>query len=200
MRLRFEMLRSVYNASFSTLREALAKLAAEGLITAIDQKGFSVAPVSPADLVDLIDARVLIERELIRKSLENGDDDWEDRIISAFHKMERFERRHGDGFVNSPEWGALHAKFHGSLTSASNSPILLSIRANLFERAHRYHLLAAMSGAQRRDKDGEHRAIMDAVLDRRVEDAVRLIEAHMRLTGTIALEILQATKHQFEAA
>ena len=48
------------------MHEALTALAAEGLVVSQEQRGFRVAPVSRTDLIDLTEARVLIERQLIR--------------------------------------------------------------------------------------------------------------------------------------
>ena len=59
-KLRFEALRDIYGVSFSTLREALSRLASEQLVVAEGQRGFSVAPISEEDLHDVTDARVLI--------------------------------------------------------------------------------------------------------------------------------------------
>ena len=63
--LKFDTLRLAYGASFTTLREALTCLAAEGLVVAEEQRGFKVAPISLADLIDLTRARILIEVDLI---------------------------------------------------------------------------------------------------------------------------------------
>ena len=49
--LRFDVLRERFGASFTTLREALTALAAEGLVDAQEQRGFRVAPVSRQDLI-----------------------------------------------------------------------------------------------------------------------------------------------------
>ena len=48
--LRFEPLKEAYSASFTTLREALTALAAEGLVVSQERRGFRVAPVSRTDL------------------------------------------------------------------------------------------------------------------------------------------------------
>src|SRR4051812_40937762 len=73
--LRFDVLRDRFGVSFTTLREALTSLAAEGLVDAQEQRGFRVAPVGHQDLVEVTDARVLIEVELLTRSIKAGDDD-----------------------------------------------------------------------------------------------------------------------------
>src|SRR5690554_6122231 len=97
-KLRFEALRERYEVSFSTLREALARLAAENLVTSEGQRGFVVAPVSTEDLIDLTNARVLLERENLRRSMANGNDAWEADILGSFHRMDRLQSRLGEHY------------------------------------------------------------------------------------------------------
>src|SRR5450755_1342795 len=54
--LKFDTLRLAFGASFTTLREALTSLAAEGLVVAEEQRGYRVAPVTTADLTDVTNA------------------------------------------------------------------------------------------------------------------------------------------------
>ena len=180
--LRFDALRSAFGVSFTTLREALTALAAEGLVLLEEQRGFRVAPISARDLAEVTDARVLIEVELLRRSIEKGSDDWEMGIISTLHRLRRIEERGGDNPLRDPEWNDAHRQFHEALVSAGDSATLLAFRATLFERAARYRYLSANLRPQPRDKVGEHRAIMQAAIARDVPLAVKLIEKHIRTT------------------
>ena len=181
-KLRFETLKELYEVSFSTLREALSRLVAEGLIIAEGQRGFEVAPVSLSDLNDLTDVRVLIERECIRLATARGDDHWEADIIAAFHRMDRLQNRLGSNYYLSEDWAKLHGAFHLSLVAACHSPNLLEIRQKLFERAHRYRRMSSQFRPQWRAKDVEHKMIMDVVIGRDVATAQNLIERHIRET------------------
>lgn len=193
-KLRFEALRARYEVSFSTLREALARLVAEQLVVSEGQRGFVVAPVSAAELNDLTDARVLLERELLRRSMERGDDGWEADILGSFHRMDRLQNRLGEQYYFDGDWSRIHAEFHLSLVAASGSPVLLEMRHNLFERANRYRRMSSHYRTQWRPKDIQHRAIMDAALDRRPE-ALDLIEAHIRETTH---NVIEFAGHLFE--
>lgn len=181
-KLRFETLRDMYAVSFSTLREGLSRLVAEGLVTAEDQRGFVVAPVSIEDLNDLTYVRVLIERECIGLAIKHGDDAWEADIIGAFHRMDRLQNRLGSNYYLSEEWSELHGDFHLSLVAACGSPNLLGIRAKLFERAHRYRRMSSRFRTKWRAKDVEHKTIMDSVIARNTSKAQELIERHIRET------------------
>src|ERR1043165_3074765 len=52
-RLLFRDLRSSYASGMSPLREALMRLASEGLVVLEDHKGFRVAPVSREEVTDI---------------------------------------------------------------------------------------------------------------------------------------------------
>ncbi|BCH35710.1 transcriptional regulator [Mesorhizobium sp. L-8-10] len=187
-RLRFEALRDRYAVSFSTLREALSRLAAEDLVLAEGQRGFLVAPISIDDLNDLTNVRVLVEREALRLSMLKGDDSWEASIIGTFHRMERMQQRLGSQYYFEQVWSAVHAAFHLSLVRSCNSPNLLKFREKLFERAHRYRRMSSQFRTRWREKDVQHRMIMDPVLVRDEARAVALIDRHIRETTENVIE------------
>ncbi|MFC0303479.1 GntR family transcriptional regulator [Rhizorhabdus histidinilytica] len=179
-KLRFETLRSLYGVSYSTLREALSRLSAEGLVVSEGQRGFFVAPITEEDLLDITDARVLLERECIRRSLENGNADWEAGIIAAFHKLDRLEQSMGEELRTTPDWDLLHKQFHDALVASAGSPIFAELRHLLFERARRYRRMSALVRKQPRQKSNEHRVMMEAVLGGDKELAMELTERHIR--------------------
>ena len=58
--LRSDELRAAYAVGISPLREALSRLVAERLVTAIGQRGFRVAPLTPDDVMDVTETRLVI--------------------------------------------------------------------------------------------------------------------------------------------
>ncbi len=195
-KLRFEALRDQYAASFSTLREALSRLVAEGLVRAEEHRGFIVAPVSRADLEDLTDVRVLIEKECLTRAIARGGDAWEADILGDFHRMDRLQKRLGAKYYLSDEWAKHHGAFHFALVSACASPNLLEIRHRLFERAHRYRRMSSQFRPYWRPKETEHKTIMDAVIARNAPKATKLIEQHIRETTQ---NVIEHAAHLFEA-
>jgi GntR family carbon starvation induced transcriptional regulator len=181
--LKFDALRLSFGASFTTLREALTLLVAEGLVVAEEQRGYKVAPVTLEDLHDLTHARILIEVDLLRRSIEKGDDDWEIRVISSLHRLAKIEERAPEDYATNAEWKATHRQFHEALVSASGSPTLLAVRNSLFDRAERYRNLSAMFRPHPRDKVGEHRALMQAAIGRNADQACDLIRSHIQTTS-----------------
>jgi DNA-binding GntR family transcriptional regulator len=181
-RMRFEALKELYAVSFSTLREALSRLVAEGLVVSEGQRGFMVAPLYLSDLEDLTNVRVLVDQECIARSILHGDDDWEAEIMAAYHRMDRLKARLGDLYFLSDEWALLHGEFHRSLVAACRSPTLLDFRDKLFQRAHRYRRMSCQFRSKWRPKDVEHRTLMEAVVARDTAAATSMIERHIRET------------------
>src|SRR5918993_3566961 len=60
-RLRSEELCDYYQVGISPLREALVRLSADGLAVLEEHRGYHVAPVSRADLIDLTNMRIKLE-------------------------------------------------------------------------------------------------------------------------------------------
>ena len=190
--LRLEALRQRYGLSFSPLREALMRLQSERLVLSTALRGFSVAPLSREEIEDATETRILIESEALRRSMRNGDDDWEAGIVAAFHalslQVERQSRMAGK--VETADLFAMeerHHHFHRALIAPCGSPRLLELAEQLYVETQRYRLPNYFGGAlgkRRRDATAEHRAIMEATL-RRSEEAVRLLAEHYRKTAAI---------------
>ncbi|MBN8990043.1 MAG: FCD domain-containing protein [Rhizobiales bacterium] len=189
--LRLEALRQRYGLSFSPLREALMRLQSERLVSSTALRGFSVAPLSRSEIEDATETRILIESEALRRSMRNGDDDWEAGIVAAFHALNlQVERQRVAGTVEAADLFAMeerHHHFHQALIAHCNSPRLLELADQLYVETQRYRLpnyFGGTLGKRRRDAAAEHRAIMDATL-RRSDDAVRLLADHYRKTAEI---------------
>lgn len=180
--LKFEPLRGSFGASFTTLREALMSLVADGLVVAEGQRGFHVAPATVEDLCDLTNARVLVEVDVLRRAITKGDDEWEIGIMSALHRLNKVEERLSGSPADDPKWRSAHKEFHFALVSACGSPTLLAIRDSLYDRSERYRSLSAGYRPVIRDKAGEHRSLMLAAVARDLDNAIVLIEKHIRST------------------
>lgn len=88
-RLRIQVLCERYRVGGSAVREALSRLITEGLVEVEDQRGFNVAPVSRAELMDLTQTRVRVEQMALRLALERGDIEWEARLLGGLHRLAR---------------------------------------------------------------------------------------------------------------
>lgn len=179
-----------FGVSLSAVREALARLAAEGLVQAEDQRGFRVSPVSTEDLRDITWLRIEIEGLALRRSIALGDAGWEAGLRAAWQELAAAPvPPPGQAGPEFERWRALHHRFHLALVAGCRSPWLLRFRSALDEQAERYRFLAHTRRA--RDVAGEHRAIAEAALARDAEAAVGALADHLALTARIILDGIQ---------
>lgn len=179
-RLGVDRLRERYGVGASTVREALSLLSAEALVDAEGQRGFTVSPISVDDLVDLCEARKLIESAAVRESVQQGDDDWEGDLVAAFHRLTRAQERMTAGNPDSiREWEHRNRDFHEALVSRCDSRWIHFLLDTLMHHTERYRRASLTSGSVKRDVHGEHAALMQAALERDADRAAELVVEHI---------------------
>lgn len=185
-KLKLASLAERYAMSRGPLREAATRLAAEGLVTIEDQKGFRVTAISRADLLDLTATRKRIELLALRDSIIHGDLGWEGRVMAARHVLDRVT---GEDPANA--FSDRHREFHEVLVSACPSSYLLRFREQLYALTERYRNLARQ-GHRRvrdaRDVSAEHQAIAEAAVARRADEACALLGEHLSRTAQVLIE------------
>jgi DNA-binding GntR family transcriptional regulator len=197
LQLKLDRLKDHYGFSSSPLREALNRLAADGLVVIEDRRGFFVAPISIDDIREITRLRQLLEPEALSDSISNGDDAWEAQIISAHYRLERQEQRLKNNgasekpFILGAEWADLHREFHQSLLAACNSPKLLHMRETLFYQAERYWHLWAMNHPAPPSRGSNHDRLRDAVLERDIVRSSDLLKNHISQTTEIVVKYLE---------
>lgn len=183
-------LAKAHDVSLSVVREAATRLAAERLLRARPQQGFSVWPLSVPDLLDLTRVRVELESLTLRESFEKGDLAWEAELVAAHHHLVGTASNRKDPPADpNYEWMRAHSAFHAALAAACTSPLLKQLRQQLFDAAELYRHWSAylVRPAQRRNLAKEHQALLDAALAHDADEGVRLIVEHVRRTTDILL-------------
>nr|WP_044007858.1 GntR family transcriptional regulator [Jannaschia sp. CCS1] len=177
-KLKLDTLKQNYNASLSTLRETLNRLASEGFVDAPEQRGFFVKPVSADDLREIAQLRVLLECHALRLSIAHGDTEWEGNLVAAHHKLHVMELRLLQGDESEKEaWKRYDWEFHQALISACQSANLLSLHATLYDKYLRYQMLVLTHRGQ--EAVEEHRVMFDAALARDADGAAIALETHI---------------------
>jgi GntR family transcriptional regulator, carbon starvation induced regulator len=194
--LRSDQLRKTYAVGISPLREALSRLVVERLVTAIGHRGFRVAPLTPADVIDTMETRLVIEQEALTRSIKLGDIAWEKAVVASFHAVSRDPVPRSPG-PEAERWAKHHREFHMSLLAACESPWQMELAGMLFEQAERHRVWAvklvikARSRIQR-DVALEHKKLFDATMQRNVKAAVDALDRHYRTTAQQVVADLQS--------
>ncbi len=176
-------------AGSSAVREALSRLASEGLVTMEPQRGFRVAPLSMEELLDLTRTRGQLEALCIRDSIASGGVEWEIGLMSALHRMLKTPKEIPDEPNRySRAFSDAHTAYHEALVAACSSRWLLTLRRILFTQSERYRSLTRPLVTVERNLDQEHQAIADAALARDADRCVALMDEHLNLTARILIE------------
>jgi DNA-binding GntR family transcriptional regulator len=174
--------------SLGAAREALSRLAAAGLVVAEAQKGFTVAPVSRKDLIDLTRTRIAVEKLCLQAAIANATIEWESALVAACHRLQRISETELDDPSRLNEgWASAHQAFHRALVAACDSEWLLRIRDMLFAQSDRYRHLSVPLRRGHRDVNAEHKAILDATIAGNAEQACTLLAEHLSTTTQILL-------------
>ena len=188
VKLRLKDLIEKYDTGNSPLREALNRLSANGMVVREENRGFRVPPASAHELQELTNTRCWLEEIGIRESIANGDTEWEERIVLAFHWLTRAARSdEAAAKYTVPEWEDHHREFHLALISACGSSILMDFCAELHQRSFRYRNLAEVVEYRGQHELEEHRELQQAVLDRNADLAVDLLHKHYKVTSEILI-------------
>lgn len=188
-KLKQEVLRAKYNASGSSIREALSKLTSIGLVVAETRRGFTVAQMSAKDLLDLTKTRVWVEGLALRTAIAKGGRDWEAGILAAEHMLGDDRQRFLTKYGSTPEEEQrryYHLRFHDALIAGCELTSLMTYRETLTALSERYRFLSSLVPANRNVR-AEHRALVKAALARDQEKAVLLIGVHFWSTAALVL-------------
>ena len=185
----FAKLKSDYGASMGVLREALMRLTAEGLTINQSQLGFRVMALSLEDLVDLTTTRCTIESLVFKDAIRNGDLEWEARIVSAHHRMERTPKHDPtEGTPVTAAWAKAHHDFHMALLSSAKSKRLMGIAESLRAAAEVYRRWSMPFEIVKRDVTAEHQELVDLALKRDADGAAASLTRHLQLTKNLIVK------------
>jgi DNA-binding GntR family transcriptional regulator len=179
-KLRMVELAGRFSVSQSVVREALTRLAEQGLVVATPQRGFRVRELSVEDIAGLTESRVEIESVALRLAIERGDVLWETQIVAAHHLLERTPVLDDNGRV-SERWVVNHRDFHQALTAGCDNARLQGVVRSLRDSAELYRRWWwALATDRRRDLAAEHRRLKDLTLARNADAAIETLAFHMK--------------------
>lgn len=178
LRLKLDDVRSSYVVSVSTIREILYRLNAENLVL-VDQRGFSVAPVTQKNFRDIAAMRILLEGYALQKAFQRGDIEWEAEIAATYHRLARLEQKILAGDRSNTElWKNYDRMFHHSLVSSCGSEMLLHTYAQIFDQYLRYQIVCVTFRGEGAAK--EHRDLMECAMDRNHKKALEILTTHIQ--------------------
>ncbi len=193
-RLVTEELARRWSVSPTPLREGYNRLAAEGLVELLPQRGARVARVSLADALEIYDIRQMLEPHALRVSLQHRDATWERDVRQTY---DRLREQFATGLDDLVAFETAHQAFHSALLAHCQSGWLLRIIRTLQDHSVRYRLLSLAPRGGPAGVQAEHDALLAACVAGEVDSAVAQLRDHIQLTVdsvTAAGENLEVTR------
>ena len=162
------------------VREAIGRLASEGLVTVRPRRGAIVTALSAQEFLAAYQVREALETLAIRLAVPRLDAADLDRLQALVDEMVAY----ADGPDVEADVDAFfraNAAFHATFVEASDNAMLQETMSRLLGQMGRYRMSSlALRGSLRRST-AEHKAILRAVRAGDADKAARLLGEHIRI-------------------
>jgi DNA-binding GntR family transcriptional regulator len=169
--------------SRTSIREALRELAAEGLVTAIPNRGTIVASVSAEEARQLYEVRSALEALAGRLFVSNASKAQRTALVKALDRIERLAAK------GAPVLAAKDS-FYDVLFEGGGNEALRAVVAGLHARVSVLRSLSLSVPGRPVASIAELRAIVDAVLANDAQAAALACSRHVEEAGRIGLQAL----------
>jgi DNA-binding GntR family transcriptional regulator len=161
--------------SRTPVREALARLAAEGLVEFLPNRGARVAEVAFDDMRTSYEARLALEPLAARYAAERRGPDDLKRINAALAEQRRARSTRAT-------YGAIR-RFHLAVVDAAGSPLIGRFAGSLWAGRIGLHVFLRQADRAALDADvDEHRAIANAIEHSNGDLAEQLMHTHIAVS------------------
>jgi len=155
------------------VHQAMHRLMREGLVEVIPRKGVIVRPDSLNEILELMEARWVLESYCTGLAVERASP----RDVEELGRLLRHARQHLDAH-SIDEFMRADRAFHSRIAAAGNS-ILSDTLRTIHERAARIWYLQVWTAADFTQTQGEHEAILAAIKRGDKDGAVSAMQTHL---------------------
>ncbi|WP_109471822.1 GntR family transcriptional regulator [Ornithinimicrobium cavernae] len=186
-----EVLAAELSMSTTPVREALKRLATEGLVRLDTHRNARITELTASEARSLYEVRHRLDPLAVELAAQRRSAEDIGRITGTLETLEPLTA--GDGV----EAFAAHRAFHRALYTASANPLLVEVLEGLWDKADRYRQLGLrVRSAEPIDVERvreEHAALATAVIDGQAQEAAEAMTRHVASSlGRRALEALEA--------
>lgn len=177
-RLKEEELSETFGLSRGFVRKLLLQLSYHKLVNLVPNSGAFVAEPSREEARDIFQARRLLEAELVRE-LASKCTQREKKLLQDHLAQEHAALARGEQSVRI----RLSGEFHLLIGKLANKPVLTSFLHEIIPRSSLIVALYQKAGQHHNGHSGlscsEHNALLDAIANHQVEQAVDLMMHHL---------------------
>lgn len=175
--------------SRTPVREAFLRLEVEGLLRLYPKRGALVTPVSAAEIREVLDARLAIERHAARTAIGSGQHHELAARLRAILGDHEIPGRPRD----AARFTQLDQQFHRALVDAAGNRLLAGFYATLRDRQLRMGTAALLRDPLRYDNIlAEHAALAELIDGGDAEAVAEALAAHLAATRASLSGVLPA--------
>ena len=169
------------------LREAIGRLAAEGLVTVSPRRGAVVRSLSKEEFLELYQVREALERMAVQLAVPRLTDEQFEGLAALNQEMEAMRRGNEvEAFFEA------NLAFHARLLEASGNGKLQELYRQLLGQLGRYRLRSLTLRGNLHRSVAEHKAILRAARRGDAERAAQLMAEHIRVPQRRAMALEEA--------
>ena len=169
--------------SRTPVREALIRLAHEGLVEVVPRHGMRVLPVSPADMAEIYAVLAALESAAADLLARRRPSDAELKpLVEATRDMSRALKAN-----DLDAWAAADERFHQGLVELAGNRTLVDAVARLWDRAHRARMFTLRLRPKPVNSTQEHLAMLERI---RAGDAAGAVEVNRSHRERASRELL----------
>ena len=178
--------------SRTTVRDVLARLAAEGLVTIIPQKGAIVSVLTLDEAADIYEMRALLEGLAVRRFVERASAEQVRRLRATLAELEETASREAD------DGSGLLAKdhFYEILLEGASSSRLTEILTSLQGQVRVLRATSLSVTGRPQEAAAEIRAVVEAIEAGDADEGAQACATHVQNAATVGLarlrELLEA--------
>ncbi|HXC84739.1 MAG TPA: GntR family transcriptional regulator [Trebonia sp.] len=169
-----EELAGMLGVTRASLRAALIDLAAEGLVERVPNRGARVRVVSTEEAVAITECRMALEALCAAKAAQNVTDEEAAQLRELGANLSRAV---ADG--NPLKYSELNRELHRRVGVISRQAVAVSLLERLHAQIVRHQFQLALRPGRPETSLGEHLAIINAIADRKPEDAELATRRHL---------------------
>jgi DNA-binding GntR family transcriptional regulator len=192
-RINIDKLARELRVSPTPLREALARLESEGLVTKEPLRGYSAAPLlTPSSFSQLFELRLLLEPLVAHKAATLLSE--QDLALLEELVLKMREVQVGQSYQEYRQLATADSAFHNVLTEACGNIFIQEALERTHAHLHLYRLYFYKGIAT--DTIAEHRDIFNALCQRDAAAAAEAMTRHLKQAQARLVRELEAKHHQ----
>lgn len=158
------------------IREAMGRLASDGLVTVRPRRGAEVRAVTTRELIDAYQVREVLEVLAVKLAMLRITDSDLDRLDELVDKM----AEHARGSAVA-DFFAANVAFHDLIGKLSGNEKLVQVHQRLIAETARFQARTVALRGNLEGSVNEHRAILAAIRKCDMDEAAALAAAHVRV-------------------